>query len=780
MICERPVRCSDAFEESEMKERICLLVCVAALCAAEVNCESDIFEILSRGLKNLTITDDDRAILVLGNTGSGKSTLVHYLARDPSKIEAVDEGGLYPRVVDHWDVLGENISTTRSRTLVPELTVDERKRVWYDCPGFQDTRSTAFEVANTYFVKALTDRIPNLKIILTINQASVTVGLYREDFLNLMKHTITLLPNVEKFDVGLVLTKADSARARGWKVVEITNDEIIAETVKFLGEYVNDLDGDPQKDKKQKLVDSFLHKSADGKYDHIGVFYRSVENGTFDQIPKMVKERTFILNMVHENVGYTKSEPHDFGYPLSAAAKTAIEKKSKWINKNIKNVLSRIDAYLWGEVKFIEGRRNSLKGRKDHLTDRLRVYENSILNATTIEEFFKGMHRFASNMNVTLSDEDLEELKTQQKYEDILKTLSNHTVMMPASEWVSSLPKTHKNLVDGVNWYSFFGNMVEKLSSYKIQQDPSIYNVQNLSDWGQKNSLQGLIVDAGNADEFFVLMGSKTASSMKITMTATRYDAINQVLKEALRTSAKFECKDDAIVYKGPFVLMSQINPQKCRNAKKIHVLAYEKFFVDKTMDFKGFEEFVLVSDYWEVVRGSTMFLSALNVNYNHPANKDGTKEQPDGIAGKSGISGKPGGNFYGYANYIQKREWFQVESNGANGGRGQDGSRAYPEAPELNKVALEKFKNCNVKKHLMTSSYHYRIIDGRDIPDCYNRDFHYFYDDEEWKSTSPIHARRSKDVHKDYSYTLYARQCCKEDGLAGTGTTIDRVKCAS
>lgn len=760
------------FNQNEMKKKISIVVYFLVLFTVKVNCETDVFELLSKGLRNLTVTESKYAILVMGNTGSGKSTLVHYLARDPSKIEAIYDGGLYPKVIDHWDILPENISTTRSRTLVPELTIDEKKNVWYDCPGFQDTRSTEFEVANTYFVKTLTDRIENLKIILTVNHASVMIGQDRKDFPNLMKFGVTLLQTVEKFDVGLVITKAESARVQGWKVIEVTNEDVINETVKFLNEYLNNLQGDPLKEKKKKLVENFLHKSTDGKYDHIGVFYKPVENGTFDKIPKMAKERVNILNIVYNNVKYAKTLPNDFGYPLSVEAKSAIERKSKEINQNIDNTLKQIALFLWNEIKRLGDRKSSAQARKKIYTDRLNAYKNLIANTSTTENVIDGMNIFATQMNIKINDADIENLLIQQNYENILKTISNHTVMMTSIDWVNCFSKMYENIVDESNWYSVFEQMSTKLTSYQIQQDTSMYNVQNLSDWGQKDAPQGLNIEPGNIDQFLVLIGSKPTSTLNLNMDSKRYDVINQALRDTLRTEMKITCEDDVLLAQGPFVILSKINLEQCDGASRVHILATEKFFVDNSTAFRDLDEFVVISENWEIRRVSLLDLSANSVEYSHPSNKDGTKEDPDGIQGKPGRSARCGANFYGFATSIFFGDRLTVKINGGDGGRGQDGSRAYPEIPEIDKTKLENFKNCDMKNYLMTTDYHYRTIDGRDLPNCWNRDAHYFYDDEKWKTYSPIHARADKDVHKEYSYTLYARQCCKEDGLAGLGIT--------
>lgn len=93
--------------------------------------------------------------LVIGTTGVGKSTLNHCIATDCSKLRSVCTDQEC-RVEDDLDVEKDIApSTTVSRTFIPEMMVDDTGIVWYDCPGFGDTRNTTVEIATTLLIKSV-------------------------------------------------------------------------------------------------------------------------------------------------------------------------------------------------------------------------------------------------------------------------------------------------------------------------------------------------------------------------------------------------------------------------------------------------------------------------------------------------------------------------------------------------------------------------------------------------------------------------------------------------
>lgn len=94
----------------------------------------------------------DKSIVIIGRTGSGKSTLVNYLVNINNLIVEVNENG------DHVFALG-NISnniakighTLTSETSLPNKIINfATNEVFWDCPGFGDTKGVLSDVLNAY------------------------------------------------------------------------------------------------------------------------------------------------------------------------------------------------------------------------------------------------------------------------------------------------------------------------------------------------------------------------------------------------------------------------------------------------------------------------------------------------------------------------------------------------------------------------------------------------------------------------------------------------------
>ncbi len=151
---------------------------------------------VDRAQSQLNLTKNADLIFVIGNTGSGKSTLVHYVAGDYSRIfaERPKLKGQPLVVRDELDpVKEEQTSSSQSRTLIPEIITDEENYVWVDCPGFGDTRNATVEIATTFLIKKVMESTANLKLVLIVNYHSLINSGSRDDFDNLLARTTQLI-----------------------------------------------------------------------------------------------------------------------------------------------------------------------------------------------------------------------------------------------------------------------------------------------------------------------------------------------------------------------------------------------------------------------------------------------------------------------------------------------------------------------------------------------------------------------------------------------------------
>lgn len=163
------------------------------------------------------IPNSPNGALIIGNTGTGKTTLMCLLAQN--EIKAINQNGDIvidladpnnPMKIAHG---GRSCTRNPNKWLNGETT-------YYDCPGFEDTESIAHEIGNAYYLKKIGLSNQKLKFILVIpygidkpSRGSLVA--------NLLIQVSSLIPNTESLFAGLsiVLTKCP----RCYQVESFTN-----------------------------------------------------------------------------------------------------------------------------------------------------------------------------------------------------------------------------------------------------------------------------------------------------------------------------------------------------------------------------------------------------------------------------------------------------------------------------------------------------------------------------------------------------------------------------
>jgi energy-coupling factor transporter ATP-binding protein EcfA2 len=125
---------------------------------------------------------EQELIVVIGNAGSGKSTLVNYLYGCKMKrVKPQDLGitGLEKVVV--VDNTSEDTSkeimqighTRKSNTFMPQIATDQNGFTFCDCPGFFDNRGMEINIAHAVNTKKTFFEAKNIKIIMLISYHSL-------------------------------------------------------------------------------------------------------------------------------------------------------------------------------------------------------------------------------------------------------------------------------------------------------------------------------------------------------------------------------------------------------------------------------------------------------------------------------------------------------------------------------------------------------------------------------------------------------------------------------
>ena len=161
-----------------------------------------------------------QAIIVIGNTGAGKSTLVNYLSGCTMRLQSPEElPGDLDLLDDIVSVLprsqGGNLDeimpighTKTSKTFMPQIESDpDKKNTYCDCPGFLDNRGAEINIANAVNIKAALIGAQNIRIVILINYFSLMADRGRglNDMLTICTHLFGHADNLLKYKDSLLL-----------------------------------------------------------------------------------------------------------------------------------------------------------------------------------------------------------------------------------------------------------------------------------------------------------------------------------------------------------------------------------------------------------------------------------------------------------------------------------------------------------------------------------------------------------------------------------------------
>lgn len=393
---------------------------------------SDTLKFVNDLESKLNLTENQNITLVVGNTGSGKSTLVHYVAGNMSKLEAIQKDGSLDLIIrDGYDPEnGDSTAAAVSRTLLPEMMIDEVGNVWWDTPGFGDTRNNTIEIATAFLIKRVLKSAQSVKLVLLASYFSISNDGSRDDFAQLIARTQQLVKNVTQFENSITLVVSKASPFFSWDPTkEVVEEDVQKVAAKFINGYRALLQQQGSNAEKIKFVDIFLKQAAPKQdYPNIAVFWRPNKLGRFDQIPKLANGRQKIRDTIIKQSTYAPiQQSDDFGFPLTSDAQMEVANLMKLTDTNIFNtlntVVSQIKSGFLEKNKLTSDFKSKLAfidiGQKS-----ITVNDNTV--AMTLDQVTAQLKVLIQALNLTSVDaKHFGECEKQQKNLQVFKSLIN-------------------------------------------------------------------------------------------------------------------------------------------------------------------------------------------------------------------------------------------------------------------------------------------------------------------------------------------------------------------
>jgi GTPase SAR1 family protein len=282
----------------------------------------------------------NKAILVLGLSGTGKTTLCQLLAGNTNlKSEKVEDSYEF-FITDGNATIGD--STITSKTFLPILVPLQKKAVLLDCPGFFDTRSHLHEIAKSVFMKNVMEHIKSVKIVVVTSHHAVRKGVDRSAFVNLLNNLVGFVKSVQNYKSSIVLVVNKVENQFNLTTMEfVPDEEILKQAVNFLKEVRTELKAKEKTSPRIEVLDILLSQK-NGEYRKIGILRRPLQTGTLTDIQAMVEQKAKIEILLKKGMSYTRCDAVNFGMSLSKGASQCICETEEKLRNDIQERLTTI------------------------------------------------------------------------------------------------------------------------------------------------------------------------------------------------------------------------------------------------------------------------------------------------------------------------------------------------------------------------------------------------------------------------------------------------------
>lgn len=626
----------------------------------------DVTKFLNTGDENIVLNDDYRDVtLLVGKTGSGKSTLTLFLTGDLTDLEAVDRNGLGIQTKKEGIIGG---SDTVSYTIYPTLYLDELDLAYYDCPGWDDTRNSTFEIAATYFIKRVVDYATSVKILLVVNGYSVTEAQSKTELRSLIQDVEHFVKDLDRYkdSIAMVVTKVHYVvdlngvpASPTMPGLLISPDNVMIQNIaQFLGDFRLELEKDAMNNRRSIDLLDILLKSPDNgtSYERIAIFRAPITAGPLNTNQWYIDERAALRNMLTNNLVYTERRAGDFGYTISDKSKLQVYQMYDAINDDIVNEIKRIGMYIQQQYDVNDDTNSTLyafnpSAAIERYNEALHHLTGVIANAAqlTMPIFVERLRAATRALKIKIPQTAFDNLETHQRHVDFLEALLNAAPITGSLAWSNAFKICLQTIEKNRAWYQFLEGLYNEYTKYEFRERIADMKVPQ--------------IDADNFDTF----AASQHNGMWVygyQPNAHQLTVLNKFLNLMLKEKQVAKCNGATLVVSGEFVRLSDIDVTLCgKSMQRLHIFALDTVYIDQSIEAYAKKwEIVIIAPKWNVFGSSVVIdlSGAIGESYAKPA---ATSEMSvkSGDKGLPGRNGGNGGHFLGIGQYFKHADKLKV-----------------------------------------------------------------------------------------------------------------------
>jgi len=203
----------------------------------------DISDLISMGNKRIDKIED-KAILILGNTGVGKSTLTYLLAGKELYSAKNAEDDYVIKSLTELGAIKIADNKYASETRIPNKWTSTDGTTLWDCPGFSDTEGIEQEIANAFYIHRLFETTKNVKFILAASWPSMQGK--GSEFITALNNFTRMFKDVSMLEGSLAVVVTHVPKSKTVANMQVTLGNFMKHTMstedsRKILEYVNKL-----------------------------------------------------------------------------------------------------------------------------------------------------------------------------------------------------------------------------------------------------------------------------------------------------------------------------------------------------------------------------------------------------------------------------------------------------------------------------------------------------------------------------------------------------------